>query len=136
MAKKKKRGYSPPPLPLEGVWISPEGDRIRVTEHLMALMEYPEKFNLTSHDIGGGSIPELRGAALKLLRNGWIRYRYLDGEHMFELAKARARMGVVEDLLAEVGAHKTEGVIIAEIDPDRESRGTVEDVWERRILRF
>jgi len=44
----------------EGLWISPEGERIPVVEHLLALQHDPHLFGLTLRDVKGADVEALR----------------------------------------------------------------------------
>lgn len=123
-------------LPPEGLWISPKGKRIPVVEHLITIAHHPEKFGGTKKDVAGKSIAQLREIADGLIRGGWIRYRHFGDSYNFELLNARDQMRVVEGVLADVDAYGPERVFISQAEPRRELRGTVADVYDRKILGY
>lgn len=132
MAKKRKKSKSD--LPPEGLWITPSGKRITVTEHLLALAAHPDKFDIAHQP--SLDVLELRQIAEELIGGGWARYRYLSGTHAFELVDAQKRIAVIEDVLAHVGAHGFESVSISQPEPLREWNATVDDVFNRSVFRF
>lgn len=123
-------------LPPEGLWISPEGKRIRVVEHLITIAHYPEKFGGTKRQVEGKSISELRAIADGLIREGWVRYRHFGDSYNFEVVNAKRKIETIEDVLTLVGAYGPERVFIAQAEPRKEFVGTVEDVYERRIFGY
>ena len=123
-------------LPPEGLWISPAGKRIPVVEHLITIAHYPEKFGGTQKDVKGASISDLREIAESLIRRGWVRYRHFGDSYNFELNNAKEQIKTVDDVLALVDAYLLEKVFISQAKPKKEFRGTVEDVYERRIFGY
>ena len=122
-------------LPPEGLWVSPDGEQIPVTEHLLAIQHYPEKFGLPA-STRRADIPVLRKLAEDLIRDGWVRFRYLANTYAFEVDNAKRRLGTIADILALVGAFEGEDVSISQATPTKEFQGVVEDVYEHRILGF
>jgi hypothetical protein len=123
-------------LPPEGLWISPEGKRIHVVEHLITLAHYPEKFGLSDADVRNRTIGELRDIADVLIRSGWIRYRHFGDSYNFEVVNAKDEVERIEDILTLVRAYGPEKIFIAQAEPRKEFVGTVEDVFERRIFGY
>lgn len=136
MAKKKKKRKDACDLPPEGLWISPNGKQFEVVEHLMALRERPDLFDL-SGDYRHADTEELRDMAVELIKSGWTRFRYLDGTYFFEVDNAKKRMALMEDVLSGCGAHEFEDVIISQLQaPATDYQGTVADLYDRKIMRF
>ncbi len=135
MAKKKHKKKSGCDLPPEGLWIDPTGEYFPVTEHLLALRQRPDLFGL-SDDTKRADIPQLREFAVALIESGWTRFRYLDGTWLFEVDNAKRKMLLIEDVLSHCNAYGEERVTISQISPKVESEGTVDDVYDRTILRF
>lgn len=119
-------------LPVEGLWVSPSGEMRDVNEHLLALKEDPEWFNLSNVP---NSIDELRKLAENLIANGWVRYRYLDGVYNFEVDNARNKIQIIEKILAKAHAIPQEEIAISEIN-GKFYQGKVEDLYERSLFRF
>ena len=139
MAKRKKKKYAldDQGLAPEGLWISPEGDEHEVVEHLLALHERPDIFNLSAYDVHPPTVEILRNVAVNLISNGWIRFRYLAGVWAFEVDRLSRRYDKIEDVLVRYGrGHLDETVTISQFDPKQEFEGTVADVYDRRIIRF
>jgi hypothetical protein len=123
-------------LPPEGLWISPEGKKIRVVEHLITIAHYPEKFGITDRQVEGKSISQLREIADDLIRDGWVRYRHFGDSYNFEVVNAKRKIETIEDVLTLVDAYTLEKVYIAQAEPRKDFTGTVEDVFERRIFGY
>jgi hypothetical protein len=133
MSKKRKRYSSS--LPPEGLWISPDGERFEVYEHLIALRERPDIFGLPE-SLGRADVKTLRDIAVALIEDGWIRYRYLAGVHAFEVNSAKKRMGDIEDVLVLAKAGADETTTISQLTPKREFEAKVSDVFDRTIFGF
>jgi len=133
MSKRRKLKSDLPP---EGLWIRPGGERIQVVEHLLALQHYPDLFGLPFHSTLAASISTLRDLAEGLIRDGWIRFRYLSGTYAFEVDDAKRRMDTIISVLEDVGAFAGENVAISQVTPLREFQGTVADAQQRSIIRF
>lgn len=128
-------------LPPEGLWIEPRKKRGRypwvpVVEHLITIQHHPTKFGLEPADVMGASIEDLRRIAVALIGAGWVRYRHFGDSQNFELRSARDQIDVVEDVLSRIGAYGEERVFISQLTPKKEFVGTVNDVFDRKILRF
>jgi hypothetical protein len=123
-------------LPPEGLWISPEGKRIPVVEHLITIAQFPEKFGGTHAAVQGASVEQLREIADGLIRDGWVRYRHFGDSYNFEVVNAKKKIETIEDVLTLVGAYGPERVFIAQAEPRKELVGTVDDVFERRIFGY
>ena len=134
MAKKKRKHRCD--LPPEGLWVDPAGRRFEISEHLMAIKQRPDIFGLSETDVSRADIPQLRDLAVALIESGWMRFRYLDGTWAFEVDSAKRRMGDIEDVLSDCGAHGFERVTISQLKPMREFDGTVNEVFDRTIMRF
>ncbi|MGD0088560.1 MAG: hypothetical protein ABSE73_01445 [Planctomycetota bacterium] len=130
MAKRRKRRSALPP---EGLWVSSDGEAVPVVEHLLALQSHPEQFGLPESTRRAG-IPELRNLAEGLIRQGWVRFRYLAGTYAFEVDNARRRMKTVTNILKDADAFSGETVAISQVLPLREFQGTVGDVYDRSVL--
>ena len=133
MSKKKPRWKDLPP---EGLWISPEGDFHEVVEHLIALRDEPELFDLSWLEVSNADVKELRGIAVKMISNGWIRFRYLSGVYFFEVDRAKRRVSMIESILVECAAHESEKVVISQVSHDLEFTGTVADFYDRKIFGY
>lgn len=123
-------------LPLEGLWVSPEGDRISVIEHLITIQQKPEFFGLTKRKVAGADISTLRSIAEELIRAGWLRYRFFPSAYAFEVDSAKRRIDTIEKILSESDAYEKEEVVISQAIPKKEFRGMVKDVYDRTILGY
>jgi len=136
MAKKKRRRRSVKRLAPEGLWVSPDGERVVVVEHLIALLERPDLFGLSHREVSGANVEALRQIAECLIAKGWTRFRYLAGVYAFEVDSAAARIAFIEQILHEARAYASETVTISQVAPRREWEATVADVYDRKVLRF
>jgi len=125
--------------PADGLWISPEGRAVPVFEHMLSIREKPEDFGLTQQDVAHiqnvkdpSDWAALREIALKLIDQGWVRYRYQGGTYHFEVDDVRRKMRVIDDVLLWAGAYDKEPVLLVDRS-GRNLRGTVEDVRTRSI---
>lgn len=123
-------------LPLEGLWVSPEGERISVIEHLITIQQSPEFFGLTKRKVHGASISDLRNVAEELIRAGWLRFRFFPSAYAFEVDSAKRRMDEIEKILVESDAYEKEEVVISQAIPKKEFKGVVKDVYDRTILGY
>lgn len=123
-------------LPPEGLWISPEGDKIPVVEHLITIQHHPEIFGLSERDVRHSTIEGLRAIAEALIRDGWVRFRHFGDSYNFEVSSGRRKRDVIEDVLALSGATSEDRVFISQAEPRKEFRGTVGDVFDERILSY
>lgn len=136
MAKKRRKNKTVCDLPPEGMWISPAGRWFPITEHLLAIQERPDIFGI-SQDVRHADIPELRELAVELIESGWTRFRYLDGNWLFEVDFARTKMSYIDEVLSDCGAHSSETVTISQVSgKSQDFEGTVDDVFDRKILSF
>jgi hypothetical protein len=134
MAKKRKNDrWSLPP---EGLWISPAGVQMPINEHLMALAEAPEQFGLSQQEVAGADEMVLRKIAERLISQGWMRFRYLDGVYNFEVDDARKRVATIEEVLAAANAIPEEAIFVVQFVPPKEYQGTVADLYERSLFRL
>ena len=122
-------------LPPEGLWVSPDGKHVSVTEHLLALQHYPETFGLPE-STRKADIPVLRDLAEGLIRDGWVRFRHLAGTYAFEVDNAKRRIDVITDILTLVDAFVYENVTISQVKPLKEFQGTVADVYDRKVFGY
>ena len=123
-------------LPPEGLWVSPTGKMEPVNERLMAIAERPDLFGLAPQEVKGADELALRKLAERLIAQGWIRFRYLDGVYNFEVDEARRRMDIIKNVLAQANAIPEESVFISQFSPPKEFQGTVGDVYDSHILRL
>jgi hypothetical protein len=123
-------------LPPEGLWISPEGKMIPVVEHMPTIQQYPELFGLRKSDVRGLTLQQLRELGEELILDGWIRFRYLSGKYHFEVARAKPKIRMIEDVLVEANAQTDEEVRISQAAPRKEFVGSVGDVFERAIFGY
>jgi len=121
-------------LPAEGLWISPDGERLTASEHLLAIRDNPTLFGLPLA-VQKMDIPDLEKVAEDLINKGWTRYRYLDGRHHFEVDDARARMSLIRDVLQSVNALADEELWVSQVG-GQESQGKVKDAHDHAFLRF
>jgi hypothetical protein len=116
----------------EGLWISPEGEKFPVTEHLVAIQRHPHLFGLSAWDVNGQSIEGLRLVALRLLADGWVRYRHFGPDlHMFETESTDRR--VIDELLTAAEALPDDRIVVHVRTPRGEFRGVVRD-WTARTI--
>lgn len=130
MPKTKERALEP-----EGLWISTEGKSIAVVEHLVAIKQYPELFDVPQRDVEGATIKDLRDLAVGLIRSGWVRFRFFGGTWSFEVDKASRRLAVIERILAKQGAYTEDRVLISQLAPRRDFVGTVAEFYDRAMFR-
>jgi hypothetical protein len=121
-------------LPPEGLWISPDDRWIPVIEHMPTIQQHPELFGLRKADVKGASLQDLRAIGEELILDGWVRFRYLSGKYHFEVARAKAKIRLIEDVLTDAQAQLDEEVRISQAAPRREYVGTVADVFDRVIF--
>lgn len=118
----------------EGLWISPDRDeRIPVVEHLIAIQQDPHRFGLTARDVRGVGIEGLCELAEELIKDGWIRYRYLAGTHLFEIL--RLDKDALYDVLIDAQAAEHERVVIETLSPRREYSGSVQQFFGGEMFR-
>jgi hypothetical protein len=117
----------------EGLWIAPDGTAIPVIEHLLAIAHEPEAFGLLPRDVKNQTVEGLRKIAERLIREGWVRYRSLSGDHLFEMCKLDKDL--IDDVLTGGQALEGDRVIIETVSPKREYRGSVQEWRERSMLR-
>jgi hypothetical protein len=98
------------------------------------IQQHPELFGLTEADVRGLTLQDLRELGEKLILDGWIRFRYLSGKYYFEVARAKPKIHLIEDILVEAQAQPDEEVRISQALPRREFVGTVADVFDRVIF--
>jgi hypothetical protein len=117
----------------EGLWIDPEGESYSVVEHLIAIQQDPTFFGLSIRNVRHQTVEGLRKIAEKLIVDGWKRYRYLAGDHLFEMLKLDKFL--VDSVLTDTQALPSDRVIIETVKPRREYRGTVAQWYDRSMLR-
>lgn len=123
-------------LPPEGLWISPDGDRIPVIEHLITIQHEPVLFGFKAGELRGFSVEDLRELAEALIKSGWVRFRHFGTSYNFEVDNARRRIGVIESVLADLDVFEGERVYISQVSPRKDLVGTVADVFDRKILGY
>lgn len=121
-------------LPPEGLWISPEGDRIPVVEHMIALQQFPHLFGLLERHVKGKPIEHLATIAADLVRKGWTRFRNFGYVYAFEVDRISMRWGLVESILSDGNALLEEKVSISQAFPRSRADGTVSEVYERTLI--
>jgi len=117
----------------EGLWIDPDGESYAVVEHLISIQNDPDIFGLSAREVRGQTVEGLRKIAEKLIADGWKRYRYLAGDHLFEMYKLDKLL--VDYVLSDVQALADDRVVIETVKPRREYKGTVDEWFARSMLR-
>lgn len=110
-------------LPPEGLWVSPDGEAHTVIEHLIEIQHHPEIFGLSKRDVQGASIEDLRKIAVRLIKDGWIRFRFLSGVWNFEVDNVKTRLNHIEEILVSHRAYPQERVIISQVKPKLDYQG-------------
>ena len=121
---------------LEGLWISPLGEIRVAQEHGPDLKKDPEFFGFSKRDVQGARLEDLRNLAEGLIRAGWVRYRYLSGDWMFEVISVTLKIGIIEELLVQLRAYPYEKVVIEQTDPKRTYKGTVAQFYDRAMFSY
>lgn len=122
-------------IPPDGLWISPDGEAIPVTEHLITLKREPERFGLTRRDVSANTMQALALVAKKVIERGWTRFRLFSDHWAFEVDSLKNRLPLIEDILTAHGATPNEFVRVSQAKPRKEFEGTVDDVFERTIAK-
>lgn len=122
-------------LPPEGLWVSPDGEPVPVVEHLITIKENPEIFGLPPREVAKARIEDLRKIAVKLIAEGWTRFRFLGGVWNFEVNNIRMRKELIEEILVSHRAWPQERIIISQADPKRDYQGTVAQFYDRSLFR-
>jgi hypothetical protein len=122
-------------LPPEGLWVSPDGTRISVIEHLIEIQHHPQTFGLTAREVKGASISDLHGMAVKLILDGWTRFRFLSGVWNFEVDSVKRRRQLIEDILVTHQAFHLERVVISQATPKRDYQGSVAQFYDQSMFR-
>jgi hypothetical protein len=123
-----------PPLPPEGLWISPSGEIINVTEHLEAIRNRPQAFGLLKSDVRSNDIRHLRNIGVTLIRAGWVRFRTLDLTFHFEVDSVGARRKIIADVLDSTSTcPDVEQVIITELQRRVIVAGSVTEFRQDRL---
>jgi len=104
-------------LPPEGLWGSPDGEWISVAEHILAIGECPERFRVRPAEVAGADGARLRLVGLLLIREGWTRYRCLDGEHLFDVDFLQLRATLIGRVLRRVGSLPHEEARVSRAEP-------------------
>jgi len=123
-------------LPVEGLWVSPSGERLTVIEHLISIQQHPEFFGIQKSKVHKADILALRNIAEELIRSGWLRFRFFPSAYAFEVDSVRRRISTIEQILVESEAFEREEVVISQAIPKREFRGMVKDVYDRTIFGY
>jgi len=122
----------------QGLWISPEGEAHSVIEHLLFVQHHPEVFGLSTRDVKGATMENLRNLAVKLIKDGWIRTRFLAPQgYLFELNRIEpAILDKIKQVLIDSKSFKKENIIIHVIKPKpRAYQGTVAEFFDRSLLK-
>ena len=138
---KKNRAHDELIADAEALWVSPEGEYMPVTEHILAIRERPHWFGLDERSIS--ALNPLEGGFVYVLRDavarGFVRFRYFanpSGRHMFDVASWASARHVVEAIVrtkhAASVALADENVSIVQAD-GRLFRGTVDDILKRKV---
>lgn len=122
-------------LPPEGLWVSPNGKRTSVIEHLIEIQHHPETFDLTAREVKGASIQDLHAIAVKLILGGWTRFRFLSGVWNFEVDSVKVRRQLIEDILVTHQAFHLERVVISQATPKRDYQGSVAQFYDQSMFR-
>ena len=123
-------------LPKEGLWISPFGKQFDVTEHLEAIRNHPEIFNLSENETNTNDIQQLRDIGEKLIQDGWIRYRQFEMTFFFECNNIQRNRGKIEDVLSQASTFPSgERVEIAQMSPHAIFQGTVQDFYDNNLTK-
>lgn len=122
-------------LPPEGLWVSPNGKRTSVIEHLIEIQHHPETFDLTAREVKGASIQDLHAIAVKLILGGWTRFRFLSGVWNFEVDSVRVRRQLIEDILVAHQAFHLERVVISQATPKKDYQGSVAQFYDQSMFR-
>lgn len=122
-------------LPPEGLWVSPDGEAHPVIEHLISIQHHPEIFGLSKRDVQGASIEDLRKIAVNLIREGWLRFRFLSGVWNFEVDTVKTRINHIEEILVSHKAYPQERVVVSQVRPKRDFQGTVSQLYDRSMFR-
>jgi len=129
--KVEAKGFDLPP---EGLWVSPSGKMMPVQEHLLAIRDRPDLFDLSRNEVPQ-DLDQVRKIAENLISKGWTRYRYLDGKYHFEVDDVGKRIGLIDEILGKAQAIPQELVVITPMG-GKTLEGTVKDVPDRVIMRF
>jgi hypothetical protein len=122
-------------LPPEGLWVAPDGEPIPVIEHLLALKEAPETFGLSPRDVERAGLIELRELAVKIIGEGWTRFRFLGGVWNFEIDNIRTKKDLIKETLVTHQAWPQERIIISQAKPKRDYQGSVAQFYDRSMFR-
>jgi hypothetical protein len=122
-------------LPPEGLWVSPDGEPVPVIEHLLALKEAPETFGLSVRDVERSGLIELRELAVKIIKEGWTRFRFLSGVWNFEVNSIRNKKDLIEEILVTPQAWPQERIVISQASPKRDYQGSVSQFYDRSMFR-
>lgn len=122
-------------LPPEGLWVSPDGEAIPVIEHLLALKEQPERYGLQRRDVERATVKDLRDLAVKIISEGWTRFRFLGGVWNFEVNNVKNKKDLIEEILVTHQAWPQERIIISQANPKRDYQGSVAQFYDRSLFR-
>lgn len=123
-------------LPPEGLWVSPDGEGIPVVEHLLAIKQEPERFGIPQREVRTAGIDELRALSVKLIKEGWTRFRFLGGVWNFEVDTVKMKKDLIEEILVSHRAWPQERIIISRMSPKRDYQGSVVQFYDRSIFRY
>lgn len=91
---------------------------IPAVEHVGELRSEPEPFGLSPKDVAGTSLPQLKKIAIGLIREGWTRFRFIDGCYRFEICRLDDRTrALMVGVLRKCGVVPREQISISVLDP-------------------
>ena len=122
----------------EGYWISPSGDFIPVTEHLVALQREPQLFGIPVRQVRGANIKQLSDVAVDLIKSGWVRARYLSPQgYLFEISGlSHGNYELIEEFLIRSKAFIKENITIETVKPVKTYSGTVDKFFDRTMFKY
>jgi hypothetical protein len=133
----KKRYSLNSPNDWEGFWISPDGEFIPVSEHLISIQQEPERFWLTKRDVADASINDLRKIAVELIKSGWIRFRFFGSNYLFEINSVSTHNNeLMEEALLKAEAVTKENITIETMKPRKTYSGTVGQFFDRTLFKY
>jgi hypothetical protein len=122
-------------LPPEGLWVSPDGEAVPVIEHLLAIKEDPERFGVPRREVVTATVKDLRDIAVGIIKEGWMRFRFLGGVWNFEVNNVKSKKDMIEEILVTHQAWPQERIIISQASPKKDYQGTVSGFYDRSIFR-
>ena len=102
----------------EGWWIAPDGEVIRIHEHLRYIEEHPERFGFTPEELKPRDEDERRRRGVRrgrilreAFRRGFVRVRMHGGRNVFEFRGWERSRRLIEGFLDEVGMKGSEAAL-------------------------